>query len=227
MRRIALIGLALSLMTACATPQVVKDASRQQGDLLGAFQKALGELRTKLLAFYDESIEEFRQGLITSRMGHEQARVSQRAAETIRAIDPGLPKQQRVARVKEILDAAANYLTELPAVYFEEKYCTLWPTLKPAFLREPDERCHDDHVPRYRELLAARQEVAIRFERLVKMIARTREAHDLGNEFLQIEFRLTRERVDAAKTVIEEAHKALEEAKAAWGKLQVEGDGTR
>lgn len=227
MRAIAAFGLVLTLVTGCATPQIVKDASRQQGDLLGDFHKTLGELRSKLLAFYDQEIEEFRQGVLTSRMTLERYRLPERAAQAIRAIDRTLSEAQRTAQVKKVLDGAANYLTQLPEVYFDEKYCVLWETLKPESLREPNERCHDDHAKRYQALRAGRQEVANRFDRLVKAVARTREAHDLVNEFLQIEFRLTRERVDAAKKVIEEARKTVEEAKAAWSKLQAEEGATR
>lgn len=227
MRYIISLGLILLIAVSCAPPQVVKDASRNQGDLLREFQKTLGDLRTKLLQFYDEEIEEFRQSLLKSRMAFEQRRIAQRADEAIRAIDSGLPEEQRVAEVKKILDAAANYLAELPGFYFEEEYCKVWGELKPAFLREPNERCHDDHGKQYRKLLAAREEVAIRFDRVVKAVATTREAHDLVNEFVQIEFRLTEERVTEAKEVIEEARKTIEEAKETWAKLRTKEEGSQ
>jgi len=220
MRYIISLGLILLIAVSCATPQVVKDASRNQGDLLREFQKALGDLRTKLLQFYDVEIEEFRQSLLKSRMAVEQRRIAQQADKAIRAIDSELPEEQRVAEVKKILDAAANYLAELPDFYFEETYCKVWGKLKPEFLREPNERCRDDHGEQYRKLLAAREEVAIRFDRVVSAVATTREAHDLVNEFLQIEFRITEERVAEAKEVIEEARKTIEEAKEAWAELR-------
>jgi hypothetical protein len=221
MRRIVLLGVILIFFGACATPQGIKEASRQQGDLLMEFYKTLGDLRTKLLLFYDEEIEEFKQDLVKSRVAVEQYRVSQRVNETIRV------KGQGVDKIKEILDAAANYLTELPNVYFDKEYCKVWPELKKNFLREPEEKCHDDHLNQYQKLLTGRKEVAKRFDRLVTDIGETREAHGLINEFLQIEYRLTREQVDEAKRAIEEGNKTIADAKAAWAEYRRKEGGTQ
>jgi hypothetical protein len=225
MQRIIILGLILVLISACATPQVIKETSRQQVEIIRGFQKALGDLRTKLLVFYDEEIEEFRQDVLKNRMAVEQSRVVWRVDEAIRAIDPALPKEQRVSKVKEVLDAAANYLTELPDFYFDKNYCRNWPDLKKVFLREPSEKCRDDHVQQYQKLLAGREEVAKRFDRLVKAVGKTAEAHYLVNEFLQIEFRLTKEQVDEAKKVIEEASKTIKDAKTVWTELRSKEEG--
>jgi hypothetical protein len=225
MQHIMILGLVLLLMSGCATPQVIKETSRQQVEMIREFQKVLGDLRTKLLVFYDEEIEEFRQDVLKNRMAVEQSRVVRRVGEAVRAIDPALPKEQRVSKVKEVLDAAANYLTELPDFYFDKNYCTHWADLKKTFLREPNEKCRDDHVQQYQKLLAGREEVAKRFDRLVKAVGKTGEAHSLVNEFLQIEFRLTKEQVDEAKKVIEEASKTIKDAKKVWTELRSKEEG--
>jgi hypothetical protein len=227
MKRIAFLGLLLACLAACATPQRIKEVSHQQADLIREFHKALGELRTKLLVFYDEEIEEFKQDLLRSRMASEEARVSQRVHEAIRKINPERTKDQREGEIKKILDAAANYLAQLPKYYFDEKYCKVWPDLKKDFLREPGEKCDAAHIEDYHGLSAAREEVARRLDRLVMDIGKTRDAHNLVNEFLQIEFRPTREKVDEARRVIERAGKTVEEAEVAWTQFREKKGGTR
>jgi hypothetical protein len=220
MLRIASLGLALALVTACATPQHVKDASHQQSELLGKFHKTLGELSTKLLEFYDAEIAEFRQGLLNSRMELEKSRLTQRAHEESLQIDPSWPSEKRIMKIKELMDAAANYLNELPEFYFQykdkKKFCEVWLRLKPKSLRGPDEKCPDKHIDPYQNLVAGRAMVAERFDQLIKNIAKTREAQDLVNEFLQIEFRLTPERIDEAKKVLKEAGDTIDEVKNVW-----------
>lgn len=225
MQRIIFLGLILVFISACATPQVIKETSRQQVEIIREYQKALGDLRTKLLVFYDEEIEEFRQDLLKSRMALEKSRIFQQVDEAIRSIDPALTKEQRLAKTKEILDATANYLTQLPDFYFDKNYCQVWPELKKSFLRGPNEKCRDDHVQQYQRLLAGREEVAKRFDRLVKVVGRSGEAHGLVNEFLQIEFRIAQEQVDQAKKVIEEANKTIKDAKAVWTELRHKEEG--
>ncbi|NIQ37684.1 MAG: hypothetical protein GTN81_03740 [Proteobacteria bacterium] len=222
MKGMAIIGLGFLWVAGCATPQVMKEASHQQSQLLGEFQRTFGELQTKVLEFYDEEIEARRQILLESQMDLEQSRVSRRAAQEIRKIDPGTSETRRMERVKEILDGAANYLAELPDIFFDDKYCQKWEMLKKEFLREPDEQCDDKHLKRYLGLVRGRNEAEKSFARLTRSVALTREAHTLVDEFLQIEFRLTEEQVNEAKEVMKNAREAVAEAQKTWTELRSE-----
>jgi hypothetical protein len=213
MGRIALLGLILVLLAACATPQGIKQVSRQQVDLLKEFHKALEEVRTKLLVFYDEEIEEFRRELLRSRMAAEEARISERVYETIHAISPQLTKEEREKKVMEIVGVASNYLANLPKNYFTDDYCKQWSKLQEDLFGETGTECDSSHVRQYKKLSEGRKEIAERFNGVVMAIGKTRDAHDLVNEFLQIEFRLTREQVDETKRVMEGVNKIVEDTK--------------
>lgn len=213
MGRIALLGLILVLLTACAAPQGIKQISRQQVDLLGEFHKALEELRTKLLVFYDEEIEEYRQELLRSRMASEEARISERVYEAIYAISPRLTKEEREKKVTEIASVASNYLANLSKNYFSDDYCKVWLSLQQGFLKEPGAECDSKHVTQYKKLWEGRKEVAKRFDQVATATGKMREAYDLVNEFIQIEFRLTREQVDEAKKLMKGVNKIVEDTK--------------
>jgi hypothetical protein len=220
MKRMAIIGLGFLWVVGCATPQVIKEASHQQSQLLGEFQRTFGELQTKALEFYDGEIEARRQILLESRMDLERSQVSRRAAQEIRRIDAGTSETRRMERVKEILDGAANYLAELPDIYFDDKYCQKWEMLKKKFLREPNEQCDDKHLERYLDLVRGRNKAEKSFAQLTRSVTLTREAHTLIDEFLQIEFRLTEEQVKEARRVMKNAREAVAEAKKTWTELR-------
>jgi hypothetical protein len=227
MARIALLGLILVLLAACATPQGIKQVSCQQVDLLREFHKALGELQMKLLVFYDEEIEESRRELLRSRMASEEARVSERVYEAIHAISPQLTKGEREEKVMEIVSVASNYLANLPKNYFSGDYCKVWSNMQQSFLREPGAECDSSHITQYKKLWEGRKEVAERFDRLVMAVGKMREAHDLVNEFLQIEFRLTREQVDGVKRLMEGVNKIVEDTKEGYIKFRKKEGGSQ
>lgn len=227
MGRIALLGLILVLAAACATPQGIKEVSRQQCDLLREFHKGLGELRTKLLVFYDEEVEEFKQELLKSQMAIEEARISERVYEALRRISPALTKEEREEEVKKIVGSASNYLANLPKKYFADNYCEEWSKLQQGFLGDPGTECDSRHVKQYKRLSEGRKEVAERFDRVVMAAGKTRDAHDLVNEFLQIEFRLTREQVDEAKRLMEGVNKIVEDAREGYLQFRKKEGGSR
>ena len=213
MRRIALLGVILALMAACVTPEQIKGTSRQQGELLAEFQKTVDALRSKLMEYYDTRIEEFRQDLTDSKVRNEFPRVTAALKETLQELKPDLPQKKKEDFIRTYLDQANNYLVQLPEIYFDEKYCEKLKRLQPEFLKAQAEGCNEKHLEVYKKLQDARNKVAERFDQMAKTVADMEQAHELIDRFVQIEFKLTEERVNEAKKLIQDAKETIEDAK--------------
>lgn len=213
MRRIALLGVILALMAGCVTPEQIKGTSRQQGELLAEFQKTVGALRSKLMEYYDTRIEEFRQDLTDSKVRNEFPRVTAALKEALQELKANVPKKKKEDLIRKYLNQANNYLVQLPEIYFDEKYCEKLKRLQPEFLKAQAGECNEKHLEAYKKLQDARNKVAERFDQLAKTVADMEQAHALIDRFVQIEFKLTEERVDEAKKLIQEAKETIDDAK--------------
>ncbi len=213
MRRIALLGVILALMAGCVTPEQIKGTSRQQGELLAEFRKTVGALRSKLMEYYDTRIEEFRQDLTDSKVRNEFPRVTAALKEALQELKANVPKKKKEDLIRKYLNQANNYLVQLPEIYFDEKYCEKLKRLQPEFLKAQAGECNEKHLEAYKKLQDARNKVAERFDQLAKTVADMEQAHALIDRFVQIEFKLTEERVDEAKKLIQEAKETIDDAK--------------
>jgi hypothetical protein len=219
MRRWLIIACCLLLLTGCITPDPIKRISREQGQLLAEFQNTVAVLRSKLLEYYDARIDELRQDLVDAKLRSESLRMTAALQKPLQEIEPNVPPEEREALIRKSLNEASNYLVQLPKIYFDEEYCELAKRLRPDFLKSEAEACDDQHLIVFRRLRDARNRVAERFDQLAETVDEMEEAHQLIDSFLQIEFKLTEERMDAAKELIREAQETIEDAKEALAKV--------
>jgi hypothetical protein len=115
----------------------VKRTSRQQGELLGEFERTVATLRSKLLEYYDTRIEELGQDLVDAKMRTESIRVTAALEKALDELDPDLSPKHRETLVRTYLNEASNYLVQLRRIYFDQNYCELSKRLQPEFLKTP------------------------------------------------------------------------------------------
>lgn len=203
----------LSFFAGCATPQEIKKTSREQGAVLNEFQNSIGSLRTKLLEYYDQQIEEFQLHLLEAKLRRESSRVTMAFRNAMQETDPNMSQEDKENLIRTYLNESSNYIVQLPKIYFDENYCEHLKHLQPQFLKTQAEECDDQHITIYKKLRDARNQVGKRFNQLAKTVVDMQQAHMLIDRFVQIEFKLTKERVDVAKKLIREAKETVEDAK--------------
>ncbi len=209
-------GLALVVLAGCATPERVKSTARQQGGLLSEFKLTVEALKGKLLQHYDTRIEAFKNQLIAAKVDEETLRVKEALTKAISSIDPSSSQEKKKETARRYLNQASNYLVQLPKYYFpehysKESYCKDLKRLQgEGFLKSAEESCDRQHIELYLGLKTERERIANRFDKLVLTFADMEEAHAVIDRYLQIEFKLTEERVKAAKDLIQEAKETVE-----------------
>lgn len=214
--KILSIGLAFVVLAGCATPERVKSTSRQQGELVAEFKVTVETLKGKLLQHYDTRIEAFKNQLIAAKVDEETPRVKETLTKAIASIDPSSSQEEKKERARKYLNQASNYLVQLPKYYFpedysKESYCEdLKRLLGEGFLKSPEEPCDQGHIDLYLGLKAERDRIVDRFDKLVVTLTDMEEAHAVIDRYLQIEFKLTEERVKAAKELIQKAKETVE-----------------
>lgn len=209
-------GLAFLVLAGCATPERVKSTSRQQGELLAEFKLTVETLKGKLLQHYDTRIEAFKNQLIAAKVDEETLRVKEALTKAIASIDPSSSQEEKKETARGYLNQASNYLVQLPKYYFpehyvKESYCKDLKRLQgEGFLKSSEESCDRQHIELYLGLKAERERIADRFDKLVVTITDMAEAHAVIDRYLQIEFKLTEERVKTAKELIQKAKETVE-----------------
>lgn len=209
--RWAVAGLALVVAAAgCAHPAAIKRMSKEQEALLAGFRTALEDVRTSVRTAFDESIADYRVARLRAFLDAERRQV---AAQILDCLGGGRAEcQGKSARV--LLAEASRYLAEAELTLFTADYCSAaWATLKKDWMRRPGEQCLGEPARFVADLQAGRDQVDAALRRLGAQIVAVERGHAIIDKFLQIRVEITTEDVDAARSAIDKATKAVVDAR--------------
>jgi hypothetical protein len=206
---VLLVGLA-----ACAHPQGIRTVSKEQEALLASFKTALEEVRTRVRAALNESIEDYQEARLRSFVLTETGVLTSRILRCTR--EPGTceGKSPRV-----LLDEAAEYLARAQATLFTDSFCSrggTWDESRtPWMRRDPSEPCLSKPREIVQQLEQLREALDKNLARLAREIAAVQEGHAIIDKFLQIRIEIRKEDVAAANETMKKAAAAITEVSAA------------
>lgn len=194
----------------CAHPERIKTVSKEQEALLVNFRTALEDVRSRVRAAFDESIEDYREARLRKWILTETGSFSTQIARCAQA-----PANCENKSTKILLDEAGEYLARGQATLFSA-FCgpgAGWQSTKRPWMTRQAAQCPDKPREVVAQLERLRNTLDASLRQLADDTLSLQQAHAIIDKFLQVRIEIRSEDVDAAQKVIAKATTTVQDVR--------------